>query len=343
VAFPRFLLASMLLFTATAYAQERRALVMSTEFVSARPPTAQCHAGTLVETPSGLVAAWFGGKHERDPRVGIWISRRLDGRWSAPREVADGVQSDGTRWPTWNPVLFRSKTGRLLLFYKVGPDPGHWWGMVRTSLDDGATWSAPRRLPPRVLGPIKNKPLQLANGDILSPSSTEAGAWRIHFERSADDGETWSVGDDVAVDGIDAIQPSLLPMPNGAIEAIGRTKQGRLFWTRSIDDGRRWQPLQLLDVANPNSGIDALSLADGRYLLVYNPTPPGAQWWDGRGTLAVALSPDGIHWKRVLTLEDTPGREYSYPAVIQSRDGRVHLLYTWERTRMRHVVIDPGR
>lgn len=317
--------------------------IVSSEFVSTHPPTAQCHAGTIVETPSGLVAAWFGGKQERDPSVGIWVSRHLSGQWTHPREIANGTQPDGSRLPTWNPVLFRSRTGRLMLFYKIGPDPQHWWGMLATSDNDGATWSAPRRLPPSILGPIKNKPIQLANGDILSPSSTESGSWRVHVERSTDDSETWVAGNDMPSTGIDAIQPSLLLKRSGVIEAIGRTRQGKLFWSQSDDAGYHWSPLRLLDVDNPNAGIDAVALADGQYLLVYNPTPPGTQWWDGRGTLAVAISTDGLHWKRVLTLEDQPDQEYSYPAVIQARDGLVHVLYTWQRTRMRHVVIDPAR
>lgn len=317
--------------------------VVESEFVAAKPPTAQSHAGTLVETPAGLVAAWFGGKQERDPGVGIWLSRHLDHRWSAPREIANGLQADGSRLPTWNPVLFRSRTGRLMLFYKVGPDPQHWWGMSMTSSDNGASWSRARRLPPGILGPSKNKPIQLANGDILSPSSTEQDGWHVRIERSSDDGDTWTAGGDIPSDGIEAIQPSLLAKPDGSIEAIGRTRQGKLFWSRSGDAGRHWSPLRLLDVDNPNAGIDAVALADGRYLLVYNPTTLGPQWWDGRGTLAVALSADGLHWSRVCTLEKHSSGEFSYPAVIQSGDGLVHILYTYRRSHMRHVVIDPAR
>lgn len=317
--------------------------VVSTEFIADQPPTAQCHAGTIVDTPHGLVAAWFGGKQERDPGVGIWLSRQRSGRWTHPIEVANGRSPDGSQLPTWNPVLFRPSTGRLMLFYKVGPDPQHWWGMWMRSDDDGATWSTPRQLPHGILGPSKNKPIELANGDLLSPSSTELGDWRIHIERSTDHGETWLAGSDVPSGGVEAIQPSLLRKPDGTIEAMGRTRQGRLFWSQSDDGGRLWSPLKLLDVDNPNAGIDAVLLADGRYLLVYNPTLPGPHWWDGRGTLAVALSTDGYQWERVLTLEDKPGQEYSYPAVIQTADGLVHVLYTWQRTRMRHVVIDPAR
>lgn len=317
--------------------------IVSSKFIADPAPTAASHAGTLVDTPHGLVAAWFGGKQERDPSVGIWIARHGREGWTSPREVANGVQADGSRLPTWNPVLFRSRAGTLMLFYKVGADPQHWQGWMMSSRDDGVHWSPARALPAGVLGPIKNKPVLLADGSIVSPSSTEQGAWHVHMERSTDDGVTWRREPDVASRDIDAIQPSLLVHGDGSLQAIGRTRQGRLFDTRSRDGGRHWTPLRLLDVANPNSGIDAVALADGRYLLVYNPTLPGKDWWDGRGTLAVALSDDGRQWRRVLTLENTPGKEYSYPAVIQSGDGLVHVLYTWQRSRMRHVTIDPAR
>src|SRR5678815_1809353 len=93
---------------------------------------------------------------------------------------------------SWNPVLFQPKEGPLLLFYKVGPSPSEWWGMLETSTDDGKTWSAPKRLPDRVLGPIKNKPEQLPNGDLLCPTSSEDDGWRVHFERTMDLGKTWA-------------------------------------------------------------------------------------------------------------------------------------------------------
>lgn len=326
-----------------AAAANAKAIVVS-EFVSASPPTAQSHASTVVDTPSGLVVAWFGGRQERDPGVGIWLARQQGGHWTAPVEVANGVQPDGSRQPSWNPVLFRPRGGPLMLFYKVGPDPAHWWGMLKASHDDGVHWSTAQRLPDGVLGPIKDKPVQLADGSIVSPSSTELGRWRIHFERSTDDGRSWTLSAPIAnPDAIEAIQPSLLAWSDGGLQAIGRTRQNHLFTTRSGDGGRTWSALKLLSLPNPNSGIDAVMLADHRALLVYNPTQSGKNWWDGRGTLAVAVSPDGDHWTKVLTLEDTPGAEFSYPAVIQGRDGRVHIVYTWKRLRIKHVVIDPAK
>ena len=109
-------------------------------------PTPECHASTLVETGSGILAAWFGGSHEKNKDVGIWISHLVDGKWSLPVEVANGIQDESLRYPCWNPVLFQPADGPLMLFYKVGPSPREWWGELITSEDQGHTWSAPRKL-----------------------------------------------------------------------------------------------------------------------------------------------------------------------------------------------------
>ena len=202
------------------------------EFIFESAPFASAHASTIVETRDGLVAAWFGGTREGANDVGIWMSRRLGGKWSPPVEVATGVQPDGSRFPTWNPVLFELRKGELALFYKVGPNPRAWWGMVRTSSDDGRTWSAARRLPDGILGPIKNKPVRLPDGTIIAPSSTETpdspSTWRVHFERTGDAGTTWSVSRPPATASspIDAIQPSILTHAGGRLQAVGRTRVG---------------------------------------------------------------------------------------------------------------------
>jgi predicted neuraminidase len=319
--------------------------IVRVEFIADPSPTPQCHASTIVETPGGLVAAWFGGPYERHPEVGIWVSRREAGRWNAPVEVANGRQPDGSRHPTWNPVLFQPRGGPLMLFYKVGPDPASWWGMLMRSADDGRTWARPQRLPDGMLGPIKNKPLQLPDGDILCASSTEAPDWAIHFERSRDLGKTWGrIDPPTSTPEVEAIQPAILRHPDGRLQAIGRSRHDRVFTTESADGGNSWSPIGLLDLPNPNSGLDAVTLADGRFLLVYNHARSTKGRWDaGRDVLNVAVSLDGRAWSAALVLENEAGREFSYPAVIQSADGLVHITYTWKRQRIRHVVVDPAK
>ena len=340
----RILLLS-LAFLPAAFGASTPALVTH-EFIYEKAPYPSCHASTIVEaTQGGLIAAWFGGTAEKNPDVGIWVARQEAGRWTPGVEVANGVQADGKRHPTWNPVLFQPRGGApLLLFYKVGPSPQTWWGELRTSSDGGRTWSAARRLPDGIYGPIKNKPVQLADGTILSPTSDETderpSKWRIYFERSSDGGSTWTktpfFNDGLK---IAAIQPSILfhdRVGGDKLQAVGRTRQGKVFSIASSDAGKTWSEISLLELLNPNSGTDAVTLQDGRHLIVYNPVTRG------RTPLQVAVSRDGREWKDVVVLEDEPG-EYSYPAVVQTSDGKVHITYTWKRQRVRHAVIDPAK
>src|SRR5215467_5931517 len=155
--------------------------IVAAEFIYEQAPFPSCHASTIAETKSGLVAAWFGGTQEKNPDVGIWVSRRERRGWSKLVEVANGIQVDGRRYPCWNPVLFQPVNGPLLLFYKVGPSPSEWWGMLTRSTDEGVTWAKPTRLADGILGPIKNKPIQLRDGSILCGSSTENDGWHVHI------------------------------------------------------------------------------------------------------------------------------------------------------------------
>jgi predicted neuraminidase len=325
--------------------------VLLSEFIDANAPYPQAHASTIVQLPDGTVAAaWFGGSGEGNADVRIWFARREAGGWEKPEPVADGITPEGKRYPTWNPVLFQPPGGPLTLFYKVGPNPRDWWGMVKTSTDGGHHWSPAQRLPDGVLGPIKNKPVVLKNGTWLLPSSREVGTpehnrWFIQMEYSADKGRTWHAETPIESPvGLEAIQPSVLTLSDGKLALIARTRQGVLAMSRSSDQGQTWSPLVAADLPNPNSGADAITLADGRQLVIYNhaghwPDRPG----DGpRYPLNVGLSDDGVHWHNAFTLESKPLPDgYAYPAVIQTRDGLVHVTYTFDRKKIRHVVLQP--
>ena len=311
--------------------------------------TPECHASTIEISGKTVIAAWFGGTKEKNKDVGIWVSRKEDGSWSTPIEVINGVQEDGTRYPCWNPVLFKPKNQPLHLFYKVGPSPQEWWGMYMVSEDDGKTWGEPVALPEGILGPIKNQPIQLEDGTILSPSSneTKSGIWTIHIETSKDHGKSWSKTEALNdPKEFGAIQPVILNYGNGKLQLLSRTKNDVVSQNWSTDGGERWSEMTKTSLPNPNSGIDGVTLKDGRQLLVYNPTQKN---WGNRVPLSIALSTDGVSWKRVLDLEplreitDKEGEEYSYPTVIQAADGLVHIVYTWNRKTVKYVVLDPEK
>lgn len=313
--------------------------LIQSEFIYETAPFPECHASTVVESGGMLVASWFGGTREKHPDVGIWVSRREGAGWSAPVEVATGAGNGGQRHPTWNPVLFQPASGPLMLFYKVGPSPSTWWGMMMVSTNHGRTWGAPRRLQDGILGPIKNKPVELPDGTLVAGSSSEHDGWRVHFEWTRDQGQTWgrteALNDGTA---LGAIQPGLVYNPGdpGRLQAWVRTRQGRIFSIRDVDGtGRRWGAFGVTDLPNPNSGIDTVRGRDGRIWLIYNHTPRG------RSPLNLAVSRDGSTWEAAMVLESEPG-EYSYPAIIETADGMIHATWTWKRRKIRHAVIDPS-
>lgn len=346
----------------------------SADSLSGFPPS--CHASTIVELQNGdLLAAWFAGDYEGHPDVKIWTSRLTKGSelWSAPVVAADGTFSDerlallagldstdNGRKACYNPVLFQMPDGEVLLFYKIGRFVQDWTGWLVRSNDNGHTWSDKQPLPNGFLGPVKNKP-ELIDGSLLCPSSTEKGGWKIHFERYCLDAnghfpdakelvekasmigpvpaeqaeKTFEQG---TLSPIGCIQPSILRLQDGRLKVLCRTQNGSLATSYSSDEGQTWSTVTLTNLPNNNSGTDAVTLRDGRHLLVYNPnaTKPG-EHNAPRTPLCVAISDDGEHWHHLVTLEDSNISEYSYPAIVEGRDGSIHITYTWRRERIRYV------
>ncbi|HYP05835.1 MAG TPA: sialidase family protein [Bryobacteraceae bacterium] len=303
------------------------------QFIYEQAPFPSCHAATIVETTPGVhLAAWFGGEAEGRPDVAIWGARLENGRWSAPFELVREPKI-----ATYNPVLFYSKDGTLWLYYKFGPHPTRWSAGRISSRDHGQTWTSPEHLPAGIYGPIKNKPHLLRDGTVVSGTSVEShNAWTSWVERSTDNAKTWTKHGPVEYPGdvYASIQPAIVPLANGRLRMFVRTTDhiGRIAKADSKDGGRTWTPLTLTDLPNPNSGIDAVALRDGRIVMAYNHTK------SGRSPLNLAVSADGDRWQMFLALETEPG-EFSYPSLIQSRDGSVDVVYTWNRKRIKHVRV----
>ncbi len=322
----------------------------TSEFIYLTAPFPSVHASNIVELRNGdLLASWFGGTAESKPDVAIWSSRFSGGKWSVPAELA--------REPNiacYNPVMFHTRDGRLWLYYKFGPHPVSWTAARRWSDDDGKTWSPIEHLPAGLYGPIRTTPLVMQDGTVVSGTSVESyHSWAVWIERSTDNGNTWSKIGPVAVprpvgsqqtaggadpvswsdtDGI--IQPSIVSLGGRHLRLYARSTSliGKICIADSTDGGLSWSDARPIDLPNPNSGIDAVALRDGRVVLVYNHTT------NGRTPLNLAISSDGLHFRMFQTLEDQPG-EFSYPSMIQGKDGELLITYTWNRKRIRFVRV----
>jgi predicted neuraminidase len=319
------------------------------EFIFTTAPFASCHASTVVELRNGeLMAAWFGGTAEGRPDVAIWGARRSGDKWSEPIELAREPEI-----AAYNPVLFYTNDGRLWLYYKFGPHPDRWSAARRWSSDDGKTWSAIEHLPAGLYGPIRSKPLLLKDGTIVSGTSVESyRSWSCWIERSTDGGKTWSKFGPITVPALPTdspaeappadpaalskshgiIQPSVVSLGGTRLRFYARSTSriGRICVADSPDGGLTWTQARPIALPNPNAGVDAVALGDGRVVLIYNHTSKG------RTPLNLAVSSDGENFRMFHTLEDQPG-EYSYPAMIQGKNGDLHITYTWNRKRIRYL------
>jgi predicted neuraminidase len=315
--------------------------IITSELILDHPPFQQCHASTLVELNDGtILVAFFGGNYEGSPDVKIWGTTRGNRGWSEPVILADGKMSDSLAYPCWNPVLYQASDEKLYLFYKVGKNPREWVGMMKTSGNSGRTWSMPVKLPAGIMGPVKNKPVETNDHKLLCPSSTETETrWAVQMEILDLTTQLWTR---VPVDPgspFEVIQPTLLRHSPGHYQILCRSKNSVVVSSLSDDSGLTWSPLDSIPLPNPNSGIDGITLADGSHLLVYNPLPTGKEWWNGRNRLNLARSADGIHWKDILTLEDHPDGEYSYPAIILGKKNTIFISYTFNRTNIKFLEV----
>ncbi|MCP4170365.1 MAG: exo-alpha-sialidase [Fuerstiella sp.] len=308
------------------------------------------HAGTITQlNDCQLLAAWFGGAREGAKDVNIYCSRSLNPSqgWTVPTIIASRKQTttDLNRYikKLGNPILFADSNGRVWLFY-VTVSVGGWSGSsitVRYSDDHGETWSTANRL---VTSPflnvstlVKGSPAQCESGYLLLP---------VYHEFVRKFGEVLTIDSNgqvvnktrlTALGG--AIQPWLVPLDEQRSRAFYRNSGGTSHATLSNElpnvFAAECEAIEATNIPNPDSAVAVVRRHNGGFLMVCNPTSVG------RHKLSLAVSTDGQNWKLIHDIEDsTPPDEFSYPYLIKGDSGDYHLIYTWKRTKMRHVVFN---
>ncbi|MBY0444637.1 MAG: exo-alpha-sialidase [Burkholderiales bacterium] len=306
-----------------------------------RAPVPAAHSASIIALPNGeRIAFWFGGSREGATDVSVWASRYQNGQWIKPWIVATPAQSskDQLRYikKVGNPVPVLDSQGRLQLFY-VSVSMGGWATSTlnrMTSTDNGHSWGPASKI---ISSPffnlstlVRTHAVQLADGGFLLPAYHELArkfGELLQFDKDGKlvrkirmnaEGENLQPGI-IAYSATDAF---------ALLRNSGPSRQ--LLLQQTHDGGASWSPLQNLNVKNPDSAIAVERMPDGRLIMAHNPRT------DGRSELALSVSSDGKNWKKVKVIEDTRGMEFSYPTLLVN-DEIMDLVYTWERSEIRHV------
>ena len=322
----------------------------SLQFIQANGGPPAVHAGTITQLDDGrLLAAWFAGTREGASDVEIVMSSLApgDADWSTPTSIATREQTaeELNRYiaKLGNPILFADSRGRVWLFY-VTVSMGGWSGSsisLKYSDDNGATWSSAERL---VTSPflnistlVKGCPIECESGHLLLP---------VYHEFVRKFGEAMIINPDghlvskirlTAEQG--AIQPWIVPIDSRGSMAFYRQSEyhQKQVLMNHLNDvfNSNCGPVKLADVPNPDAAIAVIRRENGEYLMACNPVEVG------RHRLSLATSQDGLNWKIIRDVEASdPPAEYSYPYLIQTARGEYHLVYTWNRTKIRYLAFD---
>ena len=309
-------------------------------FFKTPAPFAECHASTILRLQNGeFMAAWFGGQKESTDDVGIWLVKGKPGNWTDPVEVAK-IREDAH----WNPVLFQAPDGKIFLYFKVGKKIPSWETWIKTSDDNGQTWSDAAELvkgDKGGRGPVRNKPIITSEGLGIASASHEEGKWDAFADISSDKGKTWTASPYIALNrkdfkGKGVIQPTLWESAPGKVHMLLRSSEGAIYRSDSEDGGKTWSEGYKSGLPNPNSGIDLTKLPDGTLVLAYNPDTTN---WGSRSPLSLAISFDnGKTWPKILDIDSGDKKdEFSYPAVISYGD-TIAVSYTWNRKNIAYWI-----
>lgn len=293
-----------------------------------------CEAPTVVENLTGdLIAAWGAGADERMGKTAILTARLARGlrNWTPARVVVDTPEHRDL-----HPVLFRDTFGTLSLFFTTLVGEGEETGVVRavTSCEGGNSWDLPVPMQETPGWMTRTKPSALRNGDVVMPVTD--GRDGHPFLLATSDCAHWEIRGDLRPEA-GPTHPTLCPLEDGSLlaylSAVEGRADGRLLRTTSRDGGRSWSRPEAAPIPNPGTPAELLRLRNGHLVLAFNNSPRN------RSPLALGLSLDqGRTWRYVRDLEAGSG-DFSAPAMIQSEDGAIQVLYAVDRRLVRHVTL----
>lgn len=298
------------------------------------------HCSTLAEAPNGdLLCLWYGGSYESAEDQALYLARMPKGQrsWEKPERMLWNPEQ-----PPGNAVIFRTPDEKVGVIWgrmeKSRPmRRGTGWGecrlFYRTSADNGRTWSEDKELPGLFGSLPRNVPLTLKNGRFALPLSGETnegqGSYLLFL---GGDGKTWTPGG--FMNG--GSQPTVIQRDDGSLLALLR-RDPRIPMATSSDGGATWSEATPTNLKNPGSGIAMTKLKSGRVVLIFNDTDQS----DRYPLSIIQSTDDGKTWEEQRTLEADWG-EFSYPSIIQTEDGMVHVSYTYRRYTIKHVAFDEG-
>jgi predicted neuraminidase len=291
------------------------------------------HGSSIVELDDGsLLVSWYAGTAEagRDSRIVLRRSTTGGTSWEptqtavAPHECA--AESWFSNKGLGNTVLLQDKENVVWLFY-AAVKVGGWSGAhidYKISRDRGRTWSESHRLTDKLGDLPRSKPAELGPHDIFLPLSHSAlrkycGGMRLEITGGKISKKLFC-----PIAGKDCSHPAFVALDSNRVLAFLRARQRGKLHSASFDVSRNtWSTPQPTNLLNPDSAIDAVRLDDGRILLAYNADA------NHRNPLSLAISEDGISFRKLRDIENEPNQDFFYPSLVRARDGTFYLSYTW--------------
>jgi predicted neuraminidase len=317
-----------------------------TETINPEQGLPMVHVAALAQTPDGILhCVWYGGTAECRPDVNIYLAHKEPGgRWTEPVAILTRKQAEQDLGrpvqALGNALLIAERDGSLrLLFVTIAM--GKWSGSQLNSCvskDGGLSWSKAEHL---TLSPlfnlselVRNRPVPLRDGGWCVPIYQE---FLGKFPELLWLGKDGSYRKTRIAGGCSVFQPSLVPTGEGSAVVLLRdyTRARKIQSSRSADGGKKWSVATPTTLPNPDAGISALPLRDGRILLAYNDSPKD------RSDLSLALSGNGgTTWSKLASLQHEEGAAFAYPYLFRSADGLILLAYTWKGRELRLITFN---